>query len=304
MRPRRGELEPHALEGVLAVVHERADRAQAPEQWRQLVLRAAENQRPPLLQLGGDQPARLGAPRNARPPLPLVERARLVVAPDLARKVDRVQVAAGVLAQCEQRERGREPVRDTGLDRDLGAEVAEDRVDVRALGVADRAERVSAPADGGQVLAALLEEMLVQTARPQLALVARKHVAAAEEVGDLRPDPARLGQAPRVSHGASRPVQRAFQAADRIVACLDVSDARILHLPVNLAGTGWAHVNALRRKDVDARLLVFWPQRWRPDEYDINLDLPRQGFLRQQLVQWRALARYPPQTAPSPFYCR
>ena len=68
-------------------------------------------------------------------------------------------------------------------------------------------------------------------------------------------------------------------------------DARILHLPVNLAGTGWAHVNALRRKGVDARLLVFWPQKWRPEEYDINLDLPRQGFLRQQAVQWRALAK-------------
>jgi glycosyltransferase involved in cell wall biosynthesis len=53
---------------------------------------------------------------------------------------------------------------------------------------------------------------------------------------------------------------------------------------------------------VDARLLVFWPQKWRPDEYDINLDLPRQGFLRQQLVQWRALARYLPQTDLFHFY--
>jgi glycosyltransferase involved in cell wall biosynthesis len=79
-------------------------------------------------------------------------------------------------------------------------------------------------------------------------------------------------------------------------------DARVLHLPVNLAGTGWAHVNALRRKGVDARLLVFWPQKWRPDEYDINLDLPRQGLLRQQAVQWRALARYLPQTDIFHFY--
>ena len=71
---------------------------------------------------------------------------------------------------------------------------------------------------------------------------------------------------------------------------------------MNLAGTGWAHVNALRRKGVDARLLVFWPQKWRPDEYDINLDLPRQGFLRQQAVQWRALARYLPQTDLFHFY--
>jgi glycosyltransferase involved in cell wall biosynthesis len=79
-------------------------------------------------------------------------------------------------------------------------------------------------------------------------------------------------------------------------------DARVLHLPVNLAGTGWAHVNALRRKGVDAQLLVFWPQKWRPDEYDINLDLPRQGFLRQQLVQWRALVRYLPGTDIFHFY--
>ena len=61
-------------------------------------------------------------------------------------------------------------------------------------------------------------------------------------------------------------------------------------------------MNALRRKGVDARLLVFWPQKWRPDEYDINLDLPRQGLLRQQAVQWRALARYLPQTDVFHFY--
>jgi len=77
---------------------------------------------------------------------------------------------------------------------------------------------------------------------------------------------------------------------------------RVLHLPVNLAGTGWAHVNALRRKGVDARLLVFRPQRWRPDEYDINLNLPRDAFWRGQLIQWRALARYLPQTDVFHFY--
>ena len=71
---------------------------------------------------------------------------------------------------------------------------------------------------------------------------------------------------------------------------------------MNLAGTGWAHVNALRRKGDNARLLVFWPQRWRPDEYDVNLDLPRRGFARQQLVQWRALAKWLPQTDLFHFY--
>ena len=61
-------------------------------------------------------------------------------------------------------------------------------------------------------------------------------------------------------------------------------------------------MNALRRKGVDARLLVFWPQKWRPNEYDINLDLPRNGLLRQQLVLWPALARYLPQTDIFHFY--
>jgi glycosyltransferase involved in cell wall biosynthesis len=79
-------------------------------------------------------------------------------------------------------------------------------------------------------------------------------------------------------------------------------EARVLHLPVNLAGTGWAHVNALRRKGVDARLLVFRPQKWRPHEYDINLDLPTDSFVRRQLLQLRALARYVPQTDIFHFY--
>ena len=58
-------------------------------------------------------------------------------------------------------------------------------------------------------------------------------------------------------------------------------------------------MNALRRKGVDARLLVFWPQKWRPEEYDINLDLPRKGLLRQQAVLWPALARYLPKDWPA-----
>jgi glycosyltransferase involved in cell wall biosynthesis len=79
-------------------------------------------------------------------------------------------------------------------------------------------------------------------------------------------------------------------------------DARVLHLPVNLAGTGWANVNALRRRGVDARLLVFRPQKWRPHEYDINLDLPRDRFVASQLLQLRALARFLPETDIFHFY--
>lgn len=77
---------------------------------------------------------------------------------------------------------------------------------------------------------------------------------------------------------------------------------RVLHLPVNLAGTGWSNVRALRRKGVDATLLVFRPQRWRPHEYDVSLDIPRDAsLLRRQLLQWRALARWLPRT--DVFHC-
>ena len=77
---------------------------------------------------------------------------------------------------------------------------------------------------------------------------------------------------------------------------------RVVHCPLNLAGTGWTTVRALRERGVEARLVVFRPQRWRPDEYDINLRRPEQGLLRQQLVQWRALARLLPQTDIFHFY--
>jgi glycosyltransferase involved in cell wall biosynthesis len=84
---------------------------------------------------------------------------------------------------------------------------------------------------------------------------------------------------------------------------LPVVEASVLHLPVNLAGTGWGHVNALRRKGVDARLLVFRPQKWRPDEYDIDLGIPPgTSLLRRQAILWRALARYLPQTDIFHFY--
>ena len=56
-RPRARELEPHAVERVLAVVHEGVDRTQALEQRRELVLAAAEPERPALAQVLGDEPA-------------------------------------------------------------------------------------------------------------------------------------------------------------------------------------------------------------------------------------------------------
>jgi hypothetical protein len=158
------------------------------------------------------------------------------------------------------------------------------------------------------VFTSLLEQMVEQAARAHLAFVARELFPAAEEFRDVCSDPPPLGKPPRMARAPRSSVETTFQAGGHgrrsylWAVPSTLQDARILHLPVNLAGTGWAHVNALRRKGVDARLLVFWPQKWRPEEYDINLDLPRQGLLRQQFVQWRALAKYLPQTDLFHFY--
>ena len=65
---------------------------------------------------------------------------------------------------------------------------------------------------------------------------------------------------------------------------------RVTHAPVNMAGIAYKNVEALKRRGVDARLVVFKPQPFRPTEFDWNLNRP-DGFLRAQLTQWRALAR-------------
>jgi len=69
---------------------------------------------------------------------------------------------------------------------------------------------------------------------------------------------------------------------------------------VNFAGIPWQNVLALRRKDVDARLVVF-NRELRHPEADISLDR-RGGFAQQQLTQWRALARLLPRTDIFHFY--
>ena len=71
---------------------------------------------------------------------------------------------------------------------------------------------------------------------------------------------------------------------------------RVTHCPVNLAGVGWTNVQALRRRGVDARLVVFNTQPFRPDQADWNLNRPRSGLLRQQVIQWRAFSKLLPQT--------
>ena len=77
---------------------------------------------------------------------------------------------------------------------------------------------------------------------------------------------------------------------------------RVTHCPVNLAGVGWTNVQALRRRGVDARLVVFNTQPFRPDQADWNLNRPRSGLLRQQALQWRAFAKLLPQTDIFHFY--
>jgi glycosyltransferase involved in cell wall biosynthesis len=76
---------------------------------------------------------------------------------------------------------------------------------------------------------------------------------------------------------------------------------RVTHAPVNMAGIAYKNVEALKRRGVDARLVVFKPQPFRPTEFDVNLNRP-DGFLRAQLTQWRALASLLPKTDVFHFY--
>jgi glycosyltransferase involved in cell wall biosynthesis len=74
----------------------------------------------------------------------------------------------------------------------------------------------------------------------------------------------------------------------------------VTHCPVNTAGIPWTNVQALRRCDVDARLVVFNRYTLHPEA---DVDLGRNGgLLRQQATQWRAFARLAPQTDVFHFY--
>jgi glycosyltransferase involved in cell wall biosynthesis len=75
---------------------------------------------------------------------------------------------------------------------------------------------------------------------------------------------------------------------------------RVVHCPVNTAGIPWENVQALRRKGVDARLVVFERGLLHP-EADWSLDR-RGGFLRRQATQWQALAKLLPATDVFHFY--
>jgi glycosyltransferase involved in cell wall biosynthesis len=69
---------------------------------------------------------------------------------------------------------------------------------------------------------------------------------------------------------------------------------------VNTAGVPWANVQALRRRGVDAKLVVFNRYQLHP-EADESLER-RGGFLRRQATQWRALLRLLPRTDVFHFY--
>jgi glycosyltransferase involved in cell wall biosynthesis len=75
---------------------------------------------------------------------------------------------------------------------------------------------------------------------------------------------------------------------------------RVTHCPVNVAGVPWENVQALRRKGVDARLVVFERGNLHP-EADWSLD--RRGRLPRRLAtQFAALGRLLPRTDVFHFY--
>jgi O-antigen/teichoic acid export membrane protein/glycosyltransferase involved in cell wall biosynthesis len=69
---------------------------------------------------------------------------------------------------------------------------------------------------------------------------------------------------------------------------------------VNTAGVPWANVQALRRRGVDATLVVFQRYRMHP-EADWSLER-HGGMVRRQLTQWHALARLLPRADVFHFY--
>lgn len=74
----------------------------------------------------------------------------------------------------------------------------------------------------------------------------------------------------------------------------DGGPLRVTFCPVNTAGVPWTCVQALRRRGVDARLVVFNRYPLHP-EADRSLDLEG-GLARRQARQWRELVRLLPRT--------
>ena len=71
---------------------------------------------------------------------------------------------------------------------------------------------------------------------------------------------------------------------------------RVTLCPVNTAGVPWANTQALRRRGVDARLVVFERYKLHP-EADESLEIPSNSLLLGwQAKQWAALVRLLPHT--------
>jgi glycosyltransferase involved in cell wall biosynthesis len=75
---------------------------------------------------------------------------------------------------------------------------------------------------------------------------------------------------------------------------------RVVHTPLNVAGIPWTNVQALRRRGVEAKLVVVERQKLHP-EADWSLDRPA-GFWGRQAVQWPAFLRLLPKTDVFHFY--
>jgi glycosyltransferase involved in cell wall biosynthesis len=71
---------------------------------------------------------------------------------------------------------------------------------------------------------------------------------------------------------------------------------RVTLCPVNTAGVPWTNTQALRRRGIDARLVVFERYKLHP-EADESLEIPSNSrLLGRQARQWAALARLLPRT--------
>ena len=71
---------------------------------------------------------------------------------------------------------------------------------------------------------------------------------------------------------------------------------RVTLCPVNTAGVPWTNAQALRRRGIDARLVVFERYKLHP-EADESLEIPSNSLLlSRQARQWAALARLLPRT--------
>lgn len=88
---------------------------------------------------------------------------------------------------------------------------------------------------------------------------------------------------------------------DGTITAMEGNGLRSLHCPVNIGGIPATNVLALRRKGLDARLLMFQPPKLRSDVPDIVLNVP-DGLWRRQLVQARAFANLLPETDVFHFY--